>query len=87
MRTLQALMLTGRVALGWPLLMIFAGWQLVHLPTVQDFTRAMGNGLIFAAQTLAGSQLLYELCRTEGIAKVHFRKIVCCCVRSFSFQR
>jgi potassium efflux system protein len=73
MRTLRALVLTGRVAFGWPLLMIFTGWQLVHLPTAQDFTRVVANGLIFAAQTLAGSLLIFELCWKQGVAKVHFK--------------
>jgi len=71
--TLRALVLTSRVAFGWPLLMIFTGWQLVQLQTEQDFTQAVGNGLIFAAQTLAGGLLMYELCWKQGVAKVHFR--------------
>ena len=37
--TLRALAVTGRVALGWPLLMMFAGWQLVILPQLQDFSQ------------------------------------------------
>jgi len=71
--TLQALALTGRVALGWPLLMIFAGWQLVRLPQLQDFSQAVGNGLIIAAQALAGGLFMYEFCWKEGVAKVHFK--------------
>jgi potassium efflux system protein len=71
--TLRALALTGRVALGWPLLMMFAGWQLVILPQLQDFSQAVGNGLIFTAQALAGGLLMYEFCWKEGVAKVHFK--------------
>ncbi|UCD77407.1 MAG: mechanosensitive ion channel [Desulfobacterales bacterium] len=71
--TLRALALTGRVALGWPLLMLFAGWQLVKLPSSQDFSQVVANGLIFAAQTLAGGLLMYEFCWKEGVAKVHFK--------------
>ena len=71
--TLRALALTGRVVFGWPLLMIFTGWQLVKLPQPYDFTLAVGNGLIFAAQTLAGGVLMYEFCWKEGVAKVHFK--------------
>jgi hypothetical protein len=48
--TLRALAVTGRVALGWPLLMVLVGWQLVLLPQLQDFSQAAGNGLIFAAR-------------------------------------
>ncbi len=71
--TLRALALTGRVALGWPLLIIFAGWQLVTLPQLQDFSQAVGNGLIFTAQALVGGLFMYEFCWKEGVAKVHFK--------------
>jgi potassium efflux system protein len=71
--TLRALALTGRVAVGWPLLMVFVGWQLVILPQLQDFSQAVGNALIFAAQALAGGLFMYEFCWKEGVAKVHFK--------------
>jgi potassium efflux system protein len=71
--TLRALAVTGRVALGWPLLMAFMGWQLVIMPQLQDFSQAVGNGLIFAAQALVGGLFMYEFCRKEGVAKVHFK--------------
>jgi potassium efflux system protein len=71
--TLNALALTVRVAFGWPLLMLFTGWQLDKLSPPQEFTQAVANGLIFAAQTLAGGLLMYELCWKDGVAKVHFK--------------
>ena len=71
--TLRALANTGRVVLGWPLLLIFTGWQLNRLSMAQDFTHAMSSGLIVAAQALAAGLLLYELCWMEGVAKVHFK--------------
>jgi potassium efflux system protein len=71
--TLRALAVTGRVVLGWPLLMMFAGWQLVMMPQMQDFSQAVGNALIFAAQALAGGLFMYEFCWKEGVAKVHFK--------------
>ena len=71
--TLRALVLTGRVALGWPLLMVFTGRQLVILPQLQDFSQAVGNGLMFAGQALAGGLFMYEFCWKEGVAKVHFK--------------
>ena len=71
--TLRALALTGRASLGWPLLMGFTGWQLGRLSLAQDFTYAVGNGLIFTAPILAGAQFLYELCWKAGLAKVHFK--------------
>ena len=71
--TLRALAVTGRVALGWPLLMLFAGWQLVIMPQLQDFSQAVGKGLILAAQALVGGLFMYEFCWKEGVAKVHFK--------------
>jgi potassium efflux system protein len=71
--TLRALAVTGRVVLGWPLLMMFAGRQLVMMPQMQDFSQAVGNALIFAAQALAGGLFMYEFCWKEGVAKVHFK--------------
>jgi potassium efflux system protein len=73
MLTLRALALTCRAAFGWPLLMIFCGWQLVQLPLISDFTLAMSRGLIFAGQALAGGLFLFEFCWKEGVAKVHFK--------------
>jgi len=71
--TLRALAVTVRAALGWPLLMIFAGWQLLNLPQPQDFSQAVGSGLMFAARPLTGALFMYEFCWKEGIAKVHFK--------------
>ena len=71
--TLRALMLTGRVLLGWPLLLIFVGWQAGKVPMVQDFTKAVSNGLILAAQILAAGLLILELFRKNGVATVHFK--------------
>jgi potassium efflux system protein len=71
--TLRALALTSRPAFGWPLLMIFSGWQLVKLPSIPDFTQSMGHGLIFASQVLAVGLFLFEFCWKNGVAKVHFK--------------
>ena len=71
--TLRAMALTARAPLGWPLLMGFTGWQLARLSPAPEFTSAVGNGLAFAAQGLASSLFIYEMCWKEGLAKVHFR--------------
>ena len=73
MLTLKAILLTLRAALGWPLLMGIIGWQLGKLSSTESFTLAVGNGLIFAAQTLGGSLFVYEMCWKQGLAKVHFK--------------
>jgi potassium efflux system protein len=71
--TLKAMALTVRAAFGWPLLLGLAGWQLVRLSPSQDFTLAVGSGLVTAALTLGGSLFIYEMCWKEGVAKVHFK--------------
>jgi potassium efflux system protein len=71
--TLQAMALSLRVSLGWPLLLGFTGWQLSRLSPPQDFALAVGSGLVLVALTLAGSLFIYEMCWKEGVAKVHFK--------------
>jgi potassium efflux system protein len=71
--TLRALALTGRVLLGWPLLIGLVGWQLTNVSLGQDFPYAVGNGLVFAVQTLLGGLFIYEICWKNGLAKVHFK--------------
>jgi potassium efflux system protein len=71
--TLQAMALSLRASLGWPLLLGFTGWQLSRLSPPQDFALAVGSGLVLVALTLAGSLFIYEMCCKEGVAKVHFK--------------
>jgi potassium efflux system protein len=71
--TLQALALTNRPAFGWPLLLIFCGWQLLKMPSSSDFIPAVSHGLIFAGQLLIGGLFLYEMCWKDGVARVHFK--------------
>ena len=71
--TLQALVMTLLIALGWPFIMGFVGWQLLNLPIAHDFTRAVSNGLISAAKLLAIFGFFYRICRKDGLADVHFK--------------
>jgi len=71
--TMQALGLTGLVALGWPIVMGYAGWLLSNLPTAHDFTRAVGQGLMIGAQTFATLYFVYAMCREDGLGDAHFK--------------
>jgi len=71
--TLQAIALTMRVFLGWPLLLGVTGWQLRQLSPSRDFALAVGSGLVSVALTLAASLLFYEICHQAGLGKVHFK--------------
>jgi len=71
--TLWVLALTVYLAVGFPFLMIFAAWQLLQLPGIHDFTRAVATGLMGAAGMLIGLRFFYHLCRRNGLAHIHFK--------------
>jgi potassium efflux system protein len=70
--TLKALVMTGYLALAFPFIMGFVGYQLSSGNEIDDFTRAVGGGLLLAARTLAATAFLYLFCRRDGLADVHF---------------
>jgi potassium efflux system protein len=70
--TLKALAMTGYTALAFPFVMGFVGYQLSSANEIDDFSRAVGGGLLLAAKTLAVMAFLYHFCRRDGLADVHF---------------
>jgi len=70
--TLKALGMTVYLALALPFLMSFLGYQLASAHEADDFSRAVGRGLLLAARTLAVAAFLYHFCRRDGLAEVHF---------------
>jgi len=70
--TLKALGMTVYLALALPFLMGFIGDQLSSAHEADDFSRAVGGGLLLAAKTLAVTAFLYHFCRRDGLAEVHF---------------
>jgi potassium efflux system protein len=70
--TLKALVITGYITLAFPFVMGFVGYQLSSGNEIDDFTRAVGGGLLVAAKTLAVTAFLYHFCRRDGLADVHF---------------
>jgi potassium efflux system protein len=71
--TLWVLALTVYLAGGFPFLMMFVAWQLLQLPGMHDFTRAVATGLMAAAGMLIGLRFFYHVCRRNGLAHVHFK--------------
>ena len=71
--TLWVLFLTVYLAAGLPFLIMFVAWQLLQLPGVHDFTRAVATGLMTAAGMLIGLRFFYNVCRRNGLAHVHFK--------------
>ena len=70
--TLKALGMTVYLALAFPFLMSFVGYQLSSAHEADDFSRAVGGGLLLAARTLAVAAFLYHFCRRDGLAEAHF---------------
>ncbi len=70
--TLKALAMTVYLALALPFLAGFIGYQISSAPEVEDFSRAVGGGLLLAAKTLAVTAFLYHFCRRDGLAEAHF---------------
>jgi len=70
--TLKALGMTVFLALALPFLIGFLGYQLSSAHEADDFSRAVGGGLLLAARTLAVTVFLYHFCRRGGLAEAHF---------------
>jgi potassium efflux system protein len=70
--TLRALAVTAYLVAGWPFLMYFLATQLLHLPLPYNFTTVVATGLLGAAGQLATLLFLYQICRRDGLAQIHF---------------
>jgi potassium efflux system protein len=68
----KALGMTVYLSLALPFLMSFFGYQLSSSHEADDFSRAVGAGLLLAARALAVTAFLYHLCRHDGLLEAHF---------------
>jgi len=73
MLTLRALLITIAIALGLPLLMMFVGWRLSGMIDADDFSRAVGSGLIDAGIMLFTLSAFFQVFTPNGLAETHFR--------------
>ena len=71
--TMQALGLTVMLAAVWPFLLTFPAYQLMHMRDPQLFSLSMAAGVISPIGVLIFLILLYNICRTNGLAQVHFQ--------------
>lgn len=71
--TLQALGLTGLLALGWPLALAVLGWRLADAPLGTPFSKAVGTSLIAIASGWLSLRFFGLLCMAGGVADRHFR--------------
>ena len=65
LRTPEALMITGLLAIKTPLLFGYAGWLLVQPPLEADFTVGAGVGLLAVAYLLLFLRLIQFICVAE----------------------
>ena len=71
--TMQALGLTVMLAAVWPFLLTFPAYQLMRMRDPQLFSLSMAVGVISPIGVLIFLILLYNICRTNGLAQVHFQ--------------
>ncbi|MBI1367939.1 MAG: mechanosensitive ion channel [Planctomycetes bacterium] len=71
--TVRALVWTAVLALGWPLLLGFVGWQISEGVDTGRFAHAVGQALMHTARIVLFIDLFREVCRPNGLADVHFR--------------
>ena len=72
LRTPEALMITGLLAIKTPLLFGYAGWLLVQPPLEADFTVGAGVGLLAVAYLLLFLRLIQFICVQNGLFSAHF---------------
>ena len=72
LRTPEALMITGLLAVKTPLLFGYAGWLLVQPPLEADFTLGAGVGLLAVAYLLLFLRLIQFICAQNGLFSAHF---------------
>ena len=72
MPTLRVALLTGLLALPWPIVLCFFGWRLISPPVGSEFSVAVGNGLIAVAVFFLLLNLVRQSCRPHGLGISHF---------------
>ncbi len=71
--TLQALGLTLLLAVPWPLLAGFTGWQLSASLDATDFAKALSHALIVLSPAFFYLKAFRTMCLPGGLAQAHFR--------------
>jgi potassium efflux system protein len=71
--THEALLITVLLSLPWSLLTGLAGWLLLVQHEDSAFVESVGYGLVVSAVFIFTISGLRQLCRTQGLARLHFR--------------
>lgn len=70
--TVEAMITSLILALGWPSLIYFVGWQLDHVGRAAPFVHAVATGLLRAATFAFPLEVLRVICLRGGLAERHF---------------
>ena len=70
---IAALFVTFMTAAVWPGAVWLTGWRLALGPVENEFANALGIGLQRTAWVAFTLEFVRQLCRTEGMADMHFR--------------
>lgn len=71
--THEALLITVLLSLPWSLLMGLPGWLLLVQNGDSNFVEAVGYGLMVSSVFIFTISGLRQLCRIQGLARLHFR--------------
>lgn len=72
-RNTLALMLLILLKTAWiPVVIYLSAQHLWYLPTAHNFTRAFCSGILSSAETIILVGIIVQLCRAQGIGRVHF---------------
>ncbi len=70
--TLKAIGITFLLAAPWPLLLAIVGWEIHQTLDATNLSRAIAAGTLWIAPSLFYLRVIYVLCKTNGVAEVHF---------------
>lgn len=70
--TIQVALLTGMIALYWPLLMGFVSWRMTAPDAASLHAQNIAYGLRATAVLLLTMELMRQICRRKGLAEAHF---------------
>ena len=71
-KTFAAMLLTLLKTAWVPIVIYLSAWHLWHLPAAHNFTRAFCSGILSMAEAVIFIGLIIQLCRLQGIGRIHF---------------
>lgn len=70
--TVEALIWSVLISVGWPALVWYFGWRLTSAVDASAGCKALGYGLLETARVFFALELLRQICRVGGLGEAHF---------------